>query len=110
MSFAFDMSWEELLWLTYGHTVHVCDEDLRRDPRDLVAYCDTHTIDVINVTPTYAEYLISAGLLNGETFGGATDSHRPALVLLGGEAVEYRGMGRAARRRRYRGLQPVRTY
>ena len=36
---------------------------------------------------TYAEYLISAGLLNGETFGGATDSHRPALVLLGGEAV-----------------------
>ena len=87
VSFAFDMSWEELLWLTYGHTVHVCDEDLRRDPRDLVAYCDTHTIDVINVTPTYAEYLISAGLLNGETFGGATDSHRPALVLLGGEAV-----------------------
>ena len=39
VSFAFDMSWEELLWLTYGHTVHVCDENLRRDPEALVAYC-----------------------------------------------------------------------
>ncbi|GAB06498.1 non-ribosomal peptide synthetase [Gordonia amarae] len=87
VSFAFDMSWEELLWLTYGHTVHVCDEELRRDPRELVAYCDTHRIDVINVTPTYAEYLIAAGLLDGDSFGGPTGAHRPALVLLGGEAV-----------------------
>ncbi|WP_440711904.1 condensation domain-containing protein [Gordonia sp. FQ] len=78
VSFAFDMSWEELLWLTYGHTVHICDEDLRRDPQALVTYCDAHRVDVVNVTPTYAEYLIGAGLL---------DNHRPALVLLGGEAV-----------------------
>ncbi|WP_454162956.1 non-ribosomal peptide synthetase [Gordonia iterans] len=81
VSFAFDMSWEELLWLTYGHTVHVCDEDLRRDPEALVAYCDRWHIDVVNVTPTYAEYLIGAGLLNDDA------GHRPALVLLGGEAV-----------------------
>ncbi len=26
VSFAFDMSWEELLWLVEGHEVHVCDE------------------------------------------------------------------------------------
>nr|MDT0666944.1 AMP-binding protein [Micromonospora sp. DSM 115978] len=31
VSFAFDMSWEELLWLVEGHEVHVCDEALRRD-------------------------------------------------------------------------------
>ena len=31
VSFAFDMSWEELLWLVEGHEVHVCDEELRRD-------------------------------------------------------------------------------
>ncbi|GAC58900.1 putative non-ribosomal peptide synthetase, partial [Gordonia hirsuta DSM 44140 = NBRC 16056] len=83
VSFAFDMSWEELLWLTYGHTVHICDEDLRRDPHALVAYCDRSVIDVVNVTPTYAEYLIAAGLLETGPQGG----HRPALVLLGGEAV-----------------------
>ncbi|MFT3662977.1 MAG: amino acid adenylation domain-containing protein [Gordonia sp. (in: high G+C Gram-positive bacteria)] len=80
VSFAFDMSWEELLWLTYGHTVHVCDENLRRDPEALVAYCDRWHVDVVNVTPTYAEYLIGAGLLDDE-------GHAPALVLLGGEAV-----------------------
>ncbi|HEV7974784.1 non-ribosomal peptide synthetase, partial [Amycolatopsis sp.] len=78
VSFAFDMSWEELLWLIEGHEVHVCDEELRRDAEALVAYCNAHEIDVINVTPTYAHLLIEEGLLEG---------HRPALVLLGGEAV-----------------------
>jgi amino acid adenylation domain-containing protein len=78
VSFAFDMSWEELLWLVEGHEVHVCDEELRRDAAALVAYCDEHLIDVVNVTPTYAQLLIEEGLL---------DHHVPALVLLGGEAV-----------------------
>ncbi|MEC3981387.1 non-ribosomal peptide synthase/polyketide synthase [Amycolatopsis sp. H20-H5] len=78
VSFAFDMSWEELLWLVEGHEVHVCDEELRRDAQALVAYCDEHQVDVVNVTPTYAHLLIEEGLL---------DNHRPALVLLGGEAV-----------------------
>ncbi|RCG27020.1 amino acid adenylation domain-containing protein [Sphaerisporangium album] len=78
VSFAFDMSWEELLWLVEGHEVHVCDEELRRDARALVAYCEAHRVDVVNVTPTYAHLLIEEGLLEG---------HRPPLVLLGGEAV-----------------------
>ncbi|MCE6995222.1 amino acid adenylation domain-containing protein [Saccharothrix sp. S26] len=78
VSFAFDMSWEELLWLVEGHEVHVCDEELRRDAAALVAYCDEHLVDVVNVTPTYAQLLIEEGLLEG---------HVPALVLLGGEAV-----------------------
>ncbi|MGY0233761.1 amino acid adenylation domain-containing protein [Longispora urticae] len=80
VSFSFDMSWEELLWLVEGHEVHVCDEELRRDAEALVAYCDAYRIDVINVTPTYAHHLIEEGLL-------ADGHHRPALVLLGGEAV-----------------------
>ncbi|WP_069812290.1 non-ribosomal peptide synthetase [Streptomyces sp. TP-A0874] len=84
VSFAFDMSWEELLWLVEGHEVHVCDEELRRDAGALVAYCDRHRVDVVNVTPTYAQLLIEEGLLDQ---GGAADGHRPALVLLGGEAV-----------------------
>ena len=36
VSFSFDMSWEELLWLVEGHEVHVCDEELRRDADALV--------------------------------------------------------------------------
>ncbi|MCV7251749.1 non-ribosomal peptide synthase/polyketide synthase [Mycobacterium hackensackense] len=81
VSFSFDMSWEELLWLIEGHEVHICDEELRRDATALVAYCHQHRIDVINVTPTYAQLLFEQGLLDGA--GG----HAPVLVLLGGEAV-----------------------
>ncbi|MER5929090.1 amino acid adenylation domain-containing protein [Streptomyces sp. NPDC002054] len=84
VSFAFDMSWEELLWLVEGHEVHVCDEELRRDAEALVAYCDRNRVDVVNVTPTYAQLLIEEGLLDQDEAAG---KHRPALVLLGGEAV-----------------------
>ncbi|MEJ8277563.1 amino acid adenylation domain-containing protein [Pseudonocardia spirodelae] len=78
VSFAFDMSWEELLWLVEGHEVHVADSELRRDAQRLVAYCDAHDVDVVNVTPTYAAALLETGLL----------ARRPMpLVLLGGEAV-----------------------
>ncbi|WP_028647577.1 amino acid adenylation domain-containing protein [Nocardiopsis sp. CNT312] len=81
VSFAFDMSWEELLWLVEGHEVHLLDEDLRRDSDALTDYCARHRIDVINVTPSYCGQLIEDGLL-------AEDGrHRPCLVLLGGEAV-----------------------
>ncbi len=82
VSFAFDMSWEEILWLIAGHEVHVCDEDLRRDAAALVAYCDEHRIDVVNVTPTYARVLLDEGLLATDDGG-----HRPPLVMLGGEAI-----------------------
>lgn len=82
VSFAFDMSWEELLWLVEGHEVHICDETLRRDAQALVAYGDEHGIDVVNVTPTYARHLIEEGLLDD-----GPGRHRPPLVLLGGEAV-----------------------
>ncbi|WP_165975758.1 non-ribosomal peptide synthetase [Actinomadura rubrisoli] len=78
VSFSFDMSWEELLWLVEGHEVHVLDEEVRRDPDALTRYCRDHRIDVVNVTPSYAGELIDRGLL---------DEPRPPLVLLGGEAV-----------------------
>ncbi|AKS31661.1 non-ribosomal peptide synthetase [Mycolicibacterium goodii] len=83
VSFSFDMSWEELLWLIEGHEVHICDEVLRRDATALVRYCHDHLVDVINVTPTYAALLFEEGLLDTGNRGG----HPPVLVLLGGEAV-----------------------
>ncbi|WP_187414062.1 non-ribosomal peptide synthetase [Actinomadura chibensis] len=89
VSFSFDMSWEELLWLVEGHEVHVCDEELRRDAEALTAYLREHRVDVINVTPTYAQQLLDEGLLDGE--------HRPSLVLLGGEAVPTSVWDRLAR-------------
>ena len=86
VSFSFDMSWEELLWLVEGHEVHVADEQLRREADALVAYCNEQRIDVVNVTPTYAQELIEQGLL-ADARDGDPEGHRPPLVLLGGEAV-----------------------
>ncbi|MEU6312976.1 amino acid adenylation domain-containing protein [Streptomyces sp. NPDC047014] len=80
VSFAFDMSWEEFFWLVDGHEVHVIGEELRLDPAALTAHYDRVGIDVVNVTPSYGQQLVDAGLLDA-------GRHRPALVLLGGEAV-----------------------
>ncbi|MEU3229308.1 amino acid adenylation domain-containing protein [Nocardiopsis alba] len=85
VSFSFDMSWEELLWLIDGHEVHLMDEELRRDSAALVSYCAEHDIDVVNVTPSYCGQLLDDGLLGDTT--GREERHRPPLVLLGGEAV-----------------------
>ncbi|WP_435298930.1 amino acid adenylation domain-containing protein [Timonella sp. A28] len=80
VSFAFDMSWEELFWLLDGHEIHVLNEDVRRDPHAMTAYVHTSRIDVINVTPSVCSALIAHGLLDEHAY-------RPSLVLLGGEAV-----------------------
>jgi amino acid adenylation domain-containing protein len=78
-SFSFDTSWEQLFWLIAGHELHVLDEVERRDAELVVAYVRDRRIDALDVTPTYAARLVEWGLLDG--------GHRPALLLLGGEAV-----------------------
>ncbi|WP_136024723.1 non-ribosomal peptide synthetase [Microbacterium sp. K27] len=78
-SFAFDSSWEQLLWLLLGHELLVFDEDDRRDAREIVEAVDRLHIDTLDVTPTFASALVDAGLL--ET------AHTPALLLIGGEAA-----------------------
>lgn len=80
ISFAFDMSWEELLWLLDGHEVHLLSDEVRRDPAAMIDHLTRHSIDVINVTPSVASALLADGLLDPAT-------HTPRLVLLGGEAV-----------------------
>ncbi|MEV7961676.1 non-ribosomal peptide synthetase [Oerskovia paurometabola] len=80
VSFAFDMSWEELLWLVDGHEVHLLDEAVRRDPHAMATYCAAERIDVVNVTPSVCSALLAEGLLD-------EGRYRPSLVLLGGEAV-----------------------
>ncbi|WP_199443117.1 non-ribosomal peptide synthase/polyketide synthase [Umezawaea beigongshangensis] len=78
-SFSFDTSWEGLLHLIDGHELHVLDDDTRLDPRAVVRYVRDHRIDFLDVTPTYLQQLLPAGLLTG--------AHRPRTVLLGGEAT-----------------------
>lgn len=79
-SMTFDTAWEGLLWLLAGHELHFIDDDLRRDPDRLVRYIQHHGIDFLDVTPTFARELLTAGLLTG--------AHRPTVIALGGEAAD----------------------
>ncbi|MFD8493124.1 amino acid adenylation domain-containing protein [Amycolatopsis sp. NPDC059657] len=79
-SLSFDTSWEGLLWLLAGHELHFIDDDVRREPAEFLRYVTTNRIDFLDITPTYADELLTAGLL-------APDAHRPAVIALGGEAA-----------------------
>ncbi|OQQ31465.1 non-ribosomal peptide synthetase [Prescottella equi] len=78
-SFSFDASWQPTLWLLDGHTVHVFDEDTMRDPEAMTDYVVDHGLDFLEVTPSFLDRMLAAGLFERE--------HRPATVGFGGEAV-----------------------
>ncbi|MFE5723449.1 amino acid adenylation domain-containing protein, partial [Streptomyces erythrochromogenes] len=77
-SLCFDASWDGLLWLIAGHELHLIGDEVRRDAAALVRYIEAESVDVVEVTPSYAEQLLDEGLL---------DAPAPHVVLLGGEAV-----------------------
>jgi amino acid adenylation domain-containing protein/non-ribosomal peptide synthase protein (TIGR01720 family) len=76
-TFSFDTSWEGLLFLAAGHELHVIDDDLRLDPPALVEYVSAQHIDMLDLTPSYAQQLIAAGLLDAGL----------RVLMLGGEAT-----------------------
>lgn len=77
-SISFDASVAGLLWMFDGHELHVIDDERRYDPVAFVEYVAAARIDVVDVTPSFAEQLIAAGMLTG---------HRPAVLLVGGEPM-----------------------
>nr|WP_234371060.1 amino acid adenylation domain-containing protein [Streptomyces sp. XY431] len=82
-SLCFDASWDGLLWLVAGHELHLVGDEVRRDAAALVRHLRTERIDVLEVTPSYAEQLLDEGLLDA----AAPQGPAPTMVLLGGEAV-----------------------
>ncbi|WP_253829857.1 non-ribosomal peptide synthetase [Prauserella aidingensis] len=78
-SFAFDSALDQLLWLLCGHELHLYDTDVTKDADALLAAYARDAIDVVDTTPSLAAPLVDAGLLTG--------SHRPSLIVLGGEAT-----------------------
>ncbi|MFG2045775.1 non-ribosomal peptide synthetase, partial [Dactylosporangium sp. NPDC048998] len=72
---SFDGSWDLVLCLVAGHELHVLDDDVRRDAQALVRYVRERGIDLLEVTPSYAEQLLAEGL------------HGPSTLLMGGEAI-----------------------
>ncbi|MFB6891575.1 amino acid adenylation domain-containing protein [Kitasatospora sp. NPDC056327] len=77
-SFSFDASVAGLLWLLDGHELHVVDDRSRHDPAAFLEFAARARIDVVDVTPSFAEQLVAEGLLTGP---------RPALLVVGGEPV-----------------------
>ncbi|MFI6644566.1 amino acid adenylation domain-containing protein [Streptomyces sp. NPDC050504] len=76
----FDTSWMMLLWLVGGYETHLLTDEVRGDPEAMVGYVREHRIGFLDVTPTFTEQLVAAGLLDeGE--------HHPPLITLGGEAA-----------------------
>ncbi|MEV1119913.1 non-ribosomal peptide synthase/polyketide synthase [Actinosynnema sp. NPDC049800] len=79
--FSFDTSWEGPLLMAAGHELHVITDDVRLEPAALVEYVREHRVDFLDLTPSYVQQLIPAGLLDGD--------HVPATVMLGGEALPH---------------------
>ncbi len=86
---SFDASWNIAAWLLAGHELHVLDDEVRLDARALVEYVREHGVDVLEVTPSYAQLLVEEGLLDGQ--------RRPSVLILGGEAVPAGLWGRIGR-------------
>ncbi|GAA3046574.1 non-ribosomal peptide synthetase [Actinokineospora globicatena] len=76
-SFSFDASLDPLLWLFAGHTLHIADGDLMRDPQALVEYVRTRDITYLDAAPSLLTQLVADGLLDSGV----------SVVGTGGEAV-----------------------
>ncbi|MEU9609745.1 amino acid adenylation domain-containing protein [Streptomyces sp. NPDC048057] len=81
-SLSFDTAWDELLWMWAGHELHVVDDRTRRDPEALREYAVRRAVDLLDVTPTFAQHLLDSGLFDE----GA--GHRPSNLVVGGEALD----------------------
>ncbi len=79
-SFSFDGSIKQLVQLAWGHSLHILPQEVRLDPAALVNTVRRQRIDVLDCTPSQLRPLLAAGLGEGDA--------APALVLVGGEAVD----------------------
>ncbi|MFJ4187135.1 amino acid adenylation domain-containing protein [Kitasatospora sp. NPDC089509] len=79
-SFAFDASWDPVLWMVHGHELHLLDDATYRDPAALAAHLHRERIDYLDLTPSYLEVLLAEGLLD-------EGRHRPSVLAVGGEAT-----------------------
>jgi len=93
---SFDVSWSMVLCLLAGHELHVLTDEVRRDVRELIGYVRERGVDLMEVTPSYAEQLVDEGLLDG--------AGRPTVLIVSGEAVGSALWGRVHRAEGVSGL------
>ncbi|MBO1419757.1 non-ribosomal peptide synthetase, partial [Streptomyces sp. FH025] len=99
-SFAFDASWDPVLWMVHGHELHLLDDATYRDPAALADHLHRERIDYLDLTPSYLEVLLAEGILDEHILdeyiqgdgvqgegGQGEDRHRPSVLAVGGEAT-----------------------
>ncbi len=88
-SLSFDASWQPMIGLFDGHTIHLFDDDAMRDTDLLVTGIRDQRIDMIDTTPSMFRQLAHAGLVDGYAMSTAGTDDAPLSVLaLGGEAID----------------------
>lgn len=98
-SFSFDTSWDSLYWLCFGHTLHIVDDEICKDPELIKQYFNKHHVHAADLPPT-----VLAQLFDLEAIESAKCF--PELIYIGGEAPSSRLWQQA---RRYPALN-VRNY
>lgn len=78
----FDAAWDPVLWLVAGASLHIVDEEVRRDAEALVGFCREQQIDALETTPSFVRQLTASGLLDV----GHNDC-AALTIALGGEPV-----------------------
>ncbi|RKG94165.1 non-ribosomal peptide synthetase [Corallococcus terminator] len=79
----FDASVKQWLQLLNGHSLHIVPEEVRPDAVRMRAWVLRHALDVVDCTPSLLGPLLAQGL-------GRDADFAPALVLVGGEAIDAR--------------------
>ncbi|WP_234812117.1 non-ribosomal peptide synthetase [Mycolicibacter longobardus] len=80
-SLSFDASWQPLVGLLGGQTVHLFSAEEMRDAEAIIDGIRRHRLDMIDTSPSMFTQLFDAGLL------GAGSDHRLTVLALGGEAI-----------------------
>jgi amino acid adenylation domain-containing protein len=87
----FDASVKQWLQLLNGHSLHVVPEEVRPDAARMRQWVQRHAVDVLDCTPSLLVPLLARGL-------GREADFSPALVLVGGEAIDARTWAELASR------------
>ncbi|GAA1865193.1 non-ribosomal peptide synthetase [Brevibacterium marinum] len=120
----FDAAWDPVLWLVAGASLHIVDDEIRRDAEALVRFCRQKQITALETTPSFVRQLITSGLLADSDLSrdfvsaedsvseesGFDDVAAPLTIALGGEPVPgdlWRELARSHRVRAFNFYGPT---
>ncbi len=78
---SFDASVQQWIMLTYGHTLVIVPDEVRRDGAALVDFIRAQRLELVDCVPTQLKLMIEHGLFD-------EDAWKPLAMLPGGEAID----------------------